>query len=308
MDVNNGEIISLVSLPNFNINLRSTLNDEKYINKITKGVYELGSIFKTFTVALALENKLVDPNTIIKDIPKKIKCSVHEIADMKDHPKDLSVEEILIRSSNVGSVVLAKKIGKDRFKNFIKQTKITENPDIELEEVGTPHKLKWNKCKLETISFGHGITTTPLQATALYAALSNGGKLISPSLIKGKDNLKLDKIISYDTSIQLRRILRKVVSDKNGTASLADMNGYFVGGKTGTAESYGDEKNRINTFISVFPSNKPNYTLFVMLENPKINQNLIYNYRGIKTKAPYNTSGWNSVYVAGKIIEKMGQF
>ena len=168
MDVNNGDIISLVSLPNFNINLRSTLNDEKYINKITKGVYELGSIFKTFTVALALENKLVDPNTIIKDIPKKIKCSVHEIADMKDHPKDLSVEEILIRSSNVGSVVLAKKIGKDRFKNFIKQTKITENPDIELEEVGTPHKLKWNKCKLETIAFGHGITTTPLQATALY--------------------------------------------------------------------------------------------------------------------------------------------
>ncbi len=306
MDVNNGDIISLVSLPNFNINLRSTLNDEKYINKITKGVYELGSIFKTFTVALALENKLVDPNTIIKDIPKKIKCSIHEISDMKEHPKDLSVEEILIRSSNVGSIVLAKKIGKDRFKNFIKKTKITENPEIELEEVGTPHKLKWNKCKLETIAFGHGITTTPLQATALYAALSNGGKLISPSLIKDKDNLKLDTIISQDTSIQLRRILRKVVSDKNGTASLADMNGYFVGGKTGTAESYGDEKNRINTFISVFPSNNPNYTLFVMLENPKINQNLIYNYRGIKTKAPYNTSGWNSVYVAGKIIEKIG--
>ena len=306
MDVNNGDIISLVSLPNFNINLRSTLNDEKYINKITKGVYELGSIFKTFTVALALENKLVDPNTIIKDIPKKIKCSIHEISDMKEHPKDLSVEEILIRSSNVGSIVLAKKIGKDRFKNFIKKTKITENPEIELEEVGTPHKLKWNKCKLETIAFGHGITTTPLQATALYAALSNGGKLISPSLIKNKDNLKLDTIISQDTSIQLRRILRKVVSDKNGTASLADMNGYFVGGKTGTAESYGDEKNRINTFISVFPSNNPKYTLFVMLENPKINQNLIYNYRGIKTKAPYNTSGWNSVYVAGKIIEKIG--
>ena len=102
------------------------------------------------------------------------------------------------------------------------------------------------------------------------------------------------------------KILRKVVSNKEGTASLADKNGYYVGGKTGTAESYGDKKNRINTFISIFPTNRPNYTLFIMLENPKINNNLIYDYRGVKTKAPYNTSGWNSVYVAGKIIEKIG--
>ena len=89
----------------------------------------------------------------------------------------------------------------------------------------------------------------------------------------------------------MRKILRQVVSSENGTASLADKNGYYVGGKTGTAESYGDKKNRINTFISVFPTNKPKYTLFIMLENPQINNNLIYNYRGIKTKAPYNTSG-----------------
>ena len=108
MNVNNGEILSLVSLPNFDINQRLNLEDKKYINKITKGVYELGSIFKTFTVALALENKLYERNTIIKDIPKKIKCSIFEISDIKDHPKDLSVEQILIRSSNVGSVILAK--------------------------------------------------------------------------------------------------------------------------------------------------------------------------------------------------------
>ena len=104
----------------------------------------------------------------------------------------------------------------------------------------------------------------------------------------------------------MRNILRKVVNSKNGTASLADKNGYHVGGKTGTAESYGDKKNRINSFISIFPLNNPNFTLFVMLENPKINKDLIYSYRGVKTKAPYNTSGWNSVYVAGKIIEKIG--
>ena len=134
----------------------------------------------------------------------------------------------------------------------------------------------------------------------------NGGNLITPSLIKDGKNKLPDKIITKDTSNKLRSILRKVVSSQDGTASLADKNGYQVGGKTGTAESYGDNKNRINTFISIFPSDKPNYTLFVMLENPKINRNLIYEYRGVKTKAPYNTSGWNSVYVAGKIIEKIG--
>ncbi len=306
MDVNNGDILSLVSLPNFNINQRAAIKDKKFINKITKGVYELGSIFKTFTVALALEHKLVETDTIIANIPRKVKCSIHEITDLKEHPKDLSVEEILVRSSNVGSVVLAKKIGEKNFKKFIKKTRLTKNPKIELEEVGVPHQLQWNKCKLETISFGHGITTTPLQATALYAAISNGGNLIEPSLIYDRQFKKPEKIISSKTSYKLSNILRKVVTSKNGTASLADKNGYYVGGKTGTAESYGDEKNRINTFISIFPTNKPNYTLLVMLENPKINRNLIYNYRGIRTKASYNTSGWNSVYVAGKIIEKIG--
>ena len=306
MDVNNGDILSLVSLPNFNINKRNTIKDKKFINKITKGVYELGSIFKTFTVALALEHKLVNTNTIIEDIPRKIRCSIHEITDIKEHPKNLSVEDILIRSSNVGSVVLAKKVGEKNFQEFIKKTKLTKNPKIELEEVGLPHQIKWNKCKLETVSYGHGITTTPLQVTALYAAIANGGKLVTPSLIKER---KIDtpiNILSKDTSIELRNILRKVVNSKNGTASLADKNGYYVGGKTGTAESYGNKKNRINSFISIFPINNPNFTLFIMLENPKINKDLIYDYRGVKTKAPYNTSGWNSVYVAGKIIEKIG--
>ena len=134
----------------------------------------------------------------------------------------------------------------------------------------------------------------------------NGGKLITPSLIKERKKITPKKIISNETSKKVTKILRKVVNSEIGTASLADQNGYYVGGKTGTAESYGNSKNRINTFISIFPTNKPNYTLLVMLENPKINKNLIYNYRGVKTKAPYNTSGWNSVYVAGKIIKKIG--
>ena len=306
MDVNNGDILSLVSLPNFNINKRLTIKDKKYTNKITKGVYELGSIFKTFTIALALENNLVKPETIIEGIPRSLKCSIHKISDMKEHPKNLSVEEILIRSSNVGSVILAKKIGYQKFKEFIENTRLISSPELEIEEVGVPHKIKWDKCKLETVAFGHGITTTPLQAAAVYAAIANGGKLVKPSLIKDRKIKVTKKLISSETSKTMNGILRKVVSDEKGTAHLADKDGYYVGGKTGTAESYGNAKNRINTFISIFPTYKPKYTLLVMLENPQINKDLIYDYRGVKTKASYNTSGWNSVYVAGKIIKKIG--
>ena len=307
MNVNNGEILSLVSLPNFNINKRLSVKNKQYTNKITKGVYELGSIFKTFTIALALENDLVTSKTIIQDIPRSIKCSIHKISDMKEHPKNLSVEEILIRSSNVGSVILARKIGEQKFKNFIEDSKILKSTDLEIEEVGVPHKVKWNKCKLETVSYGHGIATTPLQAASVYSALVNGGEIIKPSLVKdNKKKIKKFSLISPETSKTINSILRKVVSSKNGTAYFADKNGYYIGGKTGTAEGYGNKKSRINSFISVFPTNKPNYTLLVMLENPKINKDLLYEYRGIKTKAPYNTSGWNSVYVAGKIIQKIG--
>ena len=119
MDIENGDILSLVSLPNFNINERSVIRDKNYINKITKGVYELGSIFKTFTIAIALENNLVTPTTIIKDIPRSIKCSNFEISDIKEFPKNLSVEDILIRSSNVGTLMVARKIGEQNYKNFL---------------------------------------------------------------------------------------------------------------------------------------------------------------------------------------------
>ena len=170
MDINTGEILSLVSLPNFDINLREDLKDVKYINKITKGVYELGSIFKTFTVALALESNIVKPHTILTNIPRSINCSNHKISDIKEFPKDLSVEEILIRSSNIGTLLIARKIGEEKFKKFIDRSQILKSPDLQLEEVGNPIKFKWNKCKLETVSFGHGITTTPLQAVTVYAS------------------------------------------------------------------------------------------------------------------------------------------
>ena len=306
MDVNNGEVLSLVSLPNFNINKRANITDKNYTNKITKGVYELGSIFKTFTIALAIEKGLVSPETIIKDIPRKIKCSIHEISDIKQFPKDLSVEDILIRSSNIGTLMLAKKIGEQDYKDFIKETNLLDTPELELEEIGTPLNFKWNKCKLETISYGHGIAVTPLQASTTYAALTNGGNIIKPTLIRKKEYQENKKIVSLETSKKINTILRKVVTEKEGTASLADIYGYDVGGKTGTSQKYGNKNENLNTFISVFPSQDPKYVLLVMLENPQVASDLIYNYRGIKIKGTRNEAGWNSVYIAGKIIKKIG--
>ncbi len=306
MDVQNGEILSLVSLPDYDINKRAELKDTKYINKITKGVYELGSIFKTFTIALALENNLLTPQTIIKNIPRSIKCSKHEISDIKEFPKNLSVEDILIRSSNIGTLFIARKIGKEKFKEFIEDTNLLKTSDIQLEEVGNPIKFKWNKCKLETVSYGHGIATTPLQAAALYATLTNGGKIIKPNLVKKKTSENNGRLISEKTSQSINKILRKVVTEDEGTAKLADVHGYYVGGKTGTSQNYKNNKENLNTFISIFPSHKPKYVLLVMLENPQVAQNLIYDYKGLKIKAFRNEAGWNSVYTAGKIIKKIG--
>jgi len=306
MNAKNGEVLSLVSLPNFNINKRANITDKNYINKITKGVYELGSIFKTFTIALALEKNLVSPETIIKNIPRKIQCSVHEISDIKQFPKNLSVEDILIRSSNIGTLMLAKRVGEQDYKAFIKETNLLNTPELELEELGTPLSFKWNKCKLETISYGHGIAVTPLQATATYAALTNGGYIVKPTIIRQERHQNNKKIISLETSNKINTILRKVVTEKEGTASLANIYGYDVGGKTGTSQKYGNENENLNTFISVFPSKDPKYVLLVMLENPQVATDLIYNYRGMKIKGTRNEAGWNSVYIAGKIIKKIG--
>ena len=310
MDVKTGEVLSLVSLPDYNINLRDNISSSNYTNKITKGVFELGSIFKTFTIALALEKKLLTPDTVIKDIPNKIKCSKYTISEHDKLPHNLSVKEILIRSSNIGSVLIAQKIGEESYKNFLKDLKLLETPEFELEEVGTPINFRWDKCKLETVSYGHGITTTPLQAASAYAAISNGGNFIQPTLHfnKSKES-NIKKIVSNQTSSQLNKILREVVTNENGTASLADVFGFQVGGKTGTAKKnfygeYSDKK--LNTFISLFPMDNPKHVLLVLLDEPKPAPHIVYNYRGQKISTRRNESGWNSVYVAGKIIEKIG--
>jgi len=309
MDVNSGEVLSLVSLPDYNLNIRENISDIRYMNQITKGVFELGSVFKTFTVALALEENIFSPESVIQNIPDKIKCSRYTIGDIHDFPANLTVEDILIRSSNIGALMIARQIGEDKFKNFLEDLSLLKPINFELEEIGQPLNFKWNRCKLETVSYGHGIATTPLQAAAAYASIINGGSLVKPTLLfkKNSDNENKKSIISKKTSDQINKILRKVVTDKEGTASFANIFGYSVGGKTGTSKSYKDSNKNINTFISMFPSNDPKYVLLIILDDPKGAPHLTYNYKGQRISNISRTeAGWNSVYVAGKIIEKIG--
>ena len=314
MNINNGEILSLVSLPDFNINKRNEITDQKYINRITKGVYELGSVFKTFTLAGALNERLIDINTKFEDLPKSIKCAGRKISEYdKEIPSSLTAEQILIRSGNIGSVRIAQLMGIEKTKSFLNSLNLLKTIEFDLDEIGKPLPLKWGKCKLATVSFGHGISTTPLQIATAYAIISNGGYKIKPTLIKQERKLKKHRIINQDVSKNINNILRKIVSTKEGTASLSNIHGYSIGGKTGTAQKIENgiyTNNKINTFVSIFPTNKPKYVLLVLLDEPKPNSEYIYNYKdgsGLKFKGtPYNTAGWTTVEVAGKIIEKIG--
>ena len=318
MNIHNGNILSLVSLPDFDPNKRENIKDKNYINKITKGVYELGSVFKTFTLAAALDENLIEVDTKFIDLEKSINCGNNTIREYdKKIPKDLTAEEILIRSGNIGSVRIGQKIGVEKFKDFLTKINIINKIEFDIDEIGIPISFKWGKCKLATTSFGHGITTTPLQLAKGYAIVTNGGFDVNPTIIKEKSEklIKYKKrIIRENVSKKINPILRKIVTTKEGTANLADVKGYEIGGKTGTAEKivsgrYSNQK-KINTFASVFPITNPEFVLVVILDEPKINSEYIYNYRdgsNFKLKgSPRNTSGWTSVEATGHIIEKIG--
>ena len=314
MNVNNGEILSLVSLPDFDPNKREKIIDTNFINRATKGIYEFGSVFKTFTLAAALEEKIIEPQTEFINLPKSLTCAGFPIREYNENlPSSLTAEQILIRSGNIGSVKIAQKIGEEKYKSFLARLGVIGGINFDIEEVGKPLKFNWGKCPLATASFGHGITTTLLQIVKAYSIITNGGFNIKPNLIKSNKLTKGEKIINEDVSKKILPILRKIVSTKEGTAKLANVAGYEVGGKTGTANKSSEgiyTNKKINTFVSVFPTTKPKFVLAVMLEEPKINKDYIYEYRdgsNFKLKgSPRNTAGWNSTEVSGHIIEKIG--
>ncbi len=314
MDVRNGEIISLVSLPDFDPNKRQKITDTNFINRATKGVYEFGSVFKTFTLAAAFEENIIEPDTEFTNLPKSLKCAGFSIREYNENlSSNLTAEQILISSGNIGSVRIAQKIGEEKYKSFLNKVGIIGGINFDIEEVGKPIKFNWGKCPLATASFGHGITTTLLQIVKAYSIIVNGGFEINPILVKSNKKEEKNKIINKGVSQKILPILRKIVSTKEGTAKLANVTGYEIGGKTGTANKISNgvyTNKKINTFVSVFPTSKPKFVLAIMLEEPQINQDYVYEYRdgsNFKLKgSPRNTAGWNTVEVSGHIIEKIG--
>ena len=313
MDINNGDILSMISLPDFDLNKREKISDLKYINRATKGVYEFGSVFKTFTIAAGINYDVIKPETKFKELKKRIVCANNPISEYDDKiPSDLTAEEILIRSGNIGSARIAEKIGIDNYDKFLQTIGILTNISFDIDEVGETQMGRWGKCKLLTVGFGHGIATTLLQLTKGYSIISNGGFDVSPTLIKKNNYEKTKRIISEEVSKKINPILRKIVSTEDGTAGFANVKGYDIGGKTGTADiasAGGYSKKKINTFASVFPTSNPKFVLVVMLDEPKANKEFVYHYRDGRN--PYkgnwrNTAGWTTVWITGQIIEKIG--
>jgi cell division protein FtsI (penicillin-binding protein 3) len=315
MNVNNGNILSLISLPDFNPNERQNITDVNFINRVTKGTYELGSVFKPFTFASALNEDLIKPETEFLDLPKSIRCDKHRIGEYDNKiPSDLTAEQILIRSGNIGSVRIAQLVGPEKHKSFLKKIGVLSSIDFDIDEIAPQKDYNFGKCRLATASFGHGVATTILKLAKGYAVISNGGYDIKPSLIKKTTEIKEKKsrLINKGVSDQVVTTLRKIVNTEEGTAKFADVLNYEIGGKTGTADqpkegSYSEAK--INTFASIFPTSNPQYVFVVMLDTPQKAKDYYYKYRHQKggwKGTLYNTAGWTSVEVAGKIIDKIG--
>jgi len=313
MNVNNGNILSMVSLPDFNLNKREEIKDVNFINRATKAVYEFGSVFKTFTVAAGLNEGLIETDTEFLNLEKKIRCGKYTIGEYDNKiPSNLTAEEILIRSGNIGSVRIGQKLGIEKLKTFLENIGVLSNLEFDIEEVAPPKEFVWGKCKLATAAFGHGISTTALQVAKGYAIIANGGFEIQPTLVKKNKSSSNKKILNDNISKKMNAILRKIVSTEIGTAGFANVPGYEIGGKTGTAEKTivgGYSKAKVNTFTAIFPTSKPKYVLLVLLDEPKTSKDYIYKYRnkaGSYKGTPFNTAGWTSVEIAGKIIEKIG--
>ena len=312
MNINNGHILSLISLPDFNPNERQNLTDVNFINRVTKGTYELGSVFKPFTFASALNENLIKPETEFFNLPRSISCDKHRIGEYDNEiPTDLTAEEIIIRSGNIGSVRIGQKIGSNKHKSFLEKIGVLSQINFDIDEVAPQKNYNFGKCKLATVSFGHGVATTVLQLAKGYAVISNGGYDVKPTLID-KNDKKSKRLLNKGVSEQVVTVLRKIVNTEEGTAKFANVPNYEIGGKTGTADQPKDgfySEAKINTFASIFPTSNPQFVFIVMLDTPQKAKDYYYKYRHRKggwKGTLYNTAGWTSVEVAGKIMDKIG--
>jgi cell division protein FtsI (penicillin-binding protein 3) len=299
MDVDTGEMHAMVSLPDFDPNMRADASPENRFNRLTLGTYEPGSAFKTFTAAMTLDYGTGNIGTPY-DATRPISISRFRIDDYKPQRRVMNMSEVFMHSSNIGSVRMAESVGRDRQREFLRRVGLLQAPQFELPEIGAPQfPAQWREINLMTISFGHGISVSPLALAASTSAIVNGGIYRAPTIVKRAPGERIagERVISQRTSEQMRRLMRLVV-DK-GTAKSANVPGYLVGGKTGTAEKIANgayKKNaRISSFVGAFPMNSPKFLVYMMLDEPK----------GNKSTYGYATAGWVVAPSIQRIVQRV---
>jgi cell division protein FtsI (penicillin-binding protein 3) len=300
LDVRTGELLASVSLPDFDPNNPMAAPEEARFNRVTKGVYEMGSVFKVFTTAMALDSG-VATLTSGYDASRPLRRGRFTISDYHAANRWLSVPEILVHSSNIGSALMALDVGGARQQEYLKRFGLLTPAAFDLPEVGEPLAPKvWRDIHTMTVGFGHGVAVTPLQLATAVAAVVNGGILRPATLLRrdGAAPVGGIRVLSERTSRQMRGLMRLVV--QYGTGTRAEVAGYHIGGKTGTAEKlvsgrYRTDK-RVSSFIGAFPMEAPRYVVFAMVDEP----------RGTVRSANYATGGWVAAPAVGRIVERMG--
>jgi len=302
MDVTTGEILAGVSLPDFNPHDPGHADKDAIFNRLTLGAYELGSVFKIFSTAAFFEVHDVPMSTTF-DASEPIKIGRHTIHDYHAKERILTIPEVFMYSSNIGSALMGRAVGTDALRSFYHDLGLLDPLDFEVREVArplVPHP--WREVNTLTASYGHGVSTTPLQLVTAVSSIVNGGYLVKPSLVLDEQSDEEEsgediRIVSAKTAQRIRQLLRLVVTD--GTAKKAEVKGYRVGGKTGTAEKIVDgrydSKKKISSFVGVFPMDEPRYAVFIMVDEPK----------GQKHTWNYATGGWVAAPAVARVVASM---
>ena len=299
LDARSGEIMAVASLPSFDPEEAGAADEEARFNRAALGVYEMGSVFKIFTTAQALESGAVTLSDGF-DTSKPIRAARYTIRDYKPKNRWLSIPEIFVYSSNIGTVHMAMESGTEAQQQFLGALGLLQPASLELPEVGKPMlPSPWREINTMTISFGHGMAVSPVQLTSAVAAVVNGGMLRPATLMKRSKGTAAagQRVMSHETSEQMRWLMRQVV--RHGTGRNADAAGYLVGGKTGTADKLREGRyargSRIASFVGAFPIHDPRYVVFAMIDEPK----------GQKQSYGYATGGWVAAPVVRRVVERM---
>jgi cell division protein FtsI (penicillin-binding protein 3) len=299
MDANTGEILAMASLPDFDPVDAGNAPPDARFNRATLGVYEMGSTFKVFNTAAALDSGVIGINDSV-DASHPLRVAGFTISDFHPENRPLTVSEVIMYSSNIGSALIAQRIGTERQRKFMNSIGMLRRASIEIPEAGAPmYPTDWRPINTMTIAYGHGIAVSALHLVTGIAAMVNGGIMRPATLIHRTADQVSDgeRVIKAETSAEIRQLLRLVV--EKGTGKKADVPGYLVGGKTGTADKLGSHgyvaNARMASFVGVFPINAPRYVVLAMVDDPKPNA----------SSYGYATGGWVAAPAVGRIIQRM---